>query len=44
MRKLAFNVVDAIFRFGSLKKKPHKVQRIMPHLKLSKTQFLDQRN
>jgi hypothetical protein len=39
MQKFVFNVVDVIFKFGSLKRKPIKFKRIMAHLKLSKTHF-----
>jgi hypothetical protein len=41
MWKLVFNVIDAIFKFESPKKKPTKSIGIMPHLKLSKKCFWD---
>jgi hypothetical protein len=44
MWKLIFNVADVIFKFGSPKRKPHKIHKLMPHLKLSKNMLLGQKN
>jgi hypothetical protein len=44
MWKLVFNVADAIFWFGSPKKKTHKIQGIMSHFKLSKNMLLEQKH
>jgi hypothetical protein len=44
MWKLEFNVANVIFWFGSPKKKTHKFQRNLPHLKFSKNMLLEQKN
>ncbi len=43
MWKFIFNFIDVIFKFGSPKRKTHKVHLKLPHLKLSKKFFWDQK-
>jgi hypothetical protein len=44
MWKLVFDVVDVIFKFGSPKKKTHKIQKNNAPSKIFKNVFLEQIN